>query len=109
MTLQIWGTFQEDLGPNAYVDFNLTVNGDISIHYPFSLCNTYHLDTYQWLQGEKPGRSCPPRKEWAEITYTVLVPSGGGRDGNWTAHAEFLTADERSIFCLEGWVMWPPL
>jgi hypothetical protein len=108
MTMQIWGYFNEDLGPGAYVDFFLTVDGSVSIHYPFELCNTYHLDTWQWLRDEEPGRSCPPKEGFAEITYTTHTPPGRGHDGNWTARADFLTKDKRNIFCPEGWVLWPP-
>jgi hypothetical protein len=108
MTLQIWGTFLENISPNEYVHFDLTLNREVSIHYSFSLCNMYHLDTWQWFRNELPGRSYPPREGWAEIMYTVLVPDGspgdgGNRDGNWTARAAFVTSDERNIFCLEGW------
>jgi hypothetical protein len=108
MTMQIWGWFNEDLGPDAYVDFFLTVDGSVSIDYTFEPCNTYHLDTWQWLRGEKPGRSCPPKEGFAEITYTTRTPAGRGHDGNWTARANFLTKDKRGIFCLEEWVLWPP-
>ena len=106
VTIQIWGDFHENIESDAYVDFNLTVDGEESIDYPFSLCDTYHLDIYQDFEGERPGRSCPPRKGWAEITYTVLVPAGGHRDGNWSARAEFLARDKRSLFCLEGWIAY---
>jgi hypothetical protein len=50
--LQIWGFFRKDVGPDEYVDFNLTVDDSVSIVYPFPLCYTYHLDIWQWLQGE---------------------------------------------------------
>jgi hypothetical protein len=91
--MQIWGWFKEHLAPDAYVDFFLTVDGSVSIDYKvtFELCNTYHLDTWQWLRGEQSGRSCPPKEGFAEITYTTRTPAGRGHDGNWTARANFLT------------------
>jgi len=98
----------KDVGSGAYVDFNLTVDGSSSIRYPFPLCGTYRLDIWQDFRGEEPGRSCPPRKGFAEISYTTYTPSYDSHQGNWTSHADFRTSDGRRLFCLEGWVMWPP-
>ncbi len=77
------------------------------VDYRYPLCNTYGLDV--WQSVGPAGRICPPLAGFAEITYSIYmvpIPEFLSLEGvNYTHRAEFVTGEDRSIFCVEGWMM----
>lgn len=87
------------------------MNGKPNINDKFPLCDTYALDVWQQNDDNnfKGGRSCPPKaSQRSEILFSFFFfywefQNNGGCNNNFSARAEFLTEDGRSLFCVEGW------